>query len=175
MGKMTLDRSAGKFYMNNGKFNEDLLLENQIEKTKQKKFEEEASKLYLDSATKKQEEINKRLQTLEILPLGNKVMLSMYPENPYRQIVEGKIIIDYNGSFLNPDSGEQDKMKQLVACGQVIEVGPETKWIKPGDDVYFDPRTCYPVPFMSLGYLLTHEGAIHCVLNENLKERFKTK
>lgn len=172
MGRKTLDQAAGKFYMNNGKFEDDLLIENQIIKKKEKELIEEAQKLYLEASQKKQEEINAKLQTLEMLPMGNKIIISMYPENPYRKVIEGKIIVDYDGSFINPDTGTQDKMKQLVACGKVIEVGPEVKYVKPGDDVYFDPRTCYPVPFMSLGYLLTHETAIHCVLNEGLKTRF---
>lgn len=169
----SLDRAAGKFYMNNGKFGDDLLLENQIENRRNQEMAEEARRLYLEASKKKQDEINQKLQTLEILPMSNKLIISMYPENPYRKVVEGMIIVDYDGTFMNPDTGEKDKMKQLVACGQVIEVGPEVKYVKPGDDVYFDPRTCYPVPFMSLGYLLTSEPAIHCVLNEGLKVRFK--
>jgi hypothetical protein len=172
MAKKTLSSASGKFYMNNGKFGDDLLLENQIARKKEQDLVEEANKLYLEASQKKQEEINRKLETLEILPMTNKVILSMYPENPYRKVLEGIIIVDYDGSFMNPDTGEKDKLKQLVACAKVIEVGPEVKYVKPGDDVYFDPRTCYPVPFMSLGYLLTSEPAIHCVLNEGLKTRF---
>lgn len=173
MTRKTLDQAAGKFYMSGGKFDDELLLENQIEAKKQKELMEEANKLYLEASQRKQEEINRKLETLELLPMSNKLILSMYPENPYRKVIEGRIIVDYDGSFINPDTGEKDKMKQLVACAQVIEVGPEVKYVKPGDDVYFDPRTCYPVPFMSLGYLLTSEPQIHCVLNEGLKARFK--
>jgi hypothetical protein len=29
------------------------------------------------------------------------------------------------------------------------------------------------VPFMSMGYVVTHEQGILCVMNESLKERFK--
>ena len=167
----SLDRAAGKFYMN-GKSEEDFLLDNLIEKQKSQQEIDEARKLYLEASQKKQEEINSKLATLEFIPMTNKIVISKYPENPYRKILEGNIIVDYNGAFVNPDSGESDKMKELVACGQVIEVGPEVKYIRAGDDVYFDPRTCYPVPFMSLGYLLTSEPQIHCVLNEGLKNRF---
>lgn len=55
-----------------------------------------------------------------------------------------KIIVEYNGLFNNPDSGELDTLQELVACAKVIEIGPECKYVKPGDDVYYDPRTCYP-------------------------------
>jgi hypothetical protein len=108
-----------------------------------------------------------------MLPMFNKVILLPYPNNPYKKSIEGSIIVEYNGDFMNPDSGEKDKLQELVGCAKVIEVGPEVKYVKAGDDIYYDPRTCYPVPFMSLGYKLTTEPQILCVLNENLKERFK--
>lgn len=169
----SLDRAAGKFYMNGGFKEEDLLLENLIDKKKEEEDVKKANELFLDAAAKKQEEINKKLETLEFVPMSNKVIISKYPKNPYRKIMEGNFIVDYDGSFQNPDSGESDKLPELVACGQIIEVGPDVKYLKAGDDVYFDPRTCYPVPFMSLGYLLTSEPQIHCVLNEGLKNRFE--
>ena len=102
----------------------------------------------------------------------NKIILQPYPVNPYRKVVEGSLIVDYTGAFKNPDSGEDDKLQELVGCAKIIEVGPKCKYLKPGDDVYYDTRTEYPVPFMSMGYRLTSEPQILCVLNEKLKERF---
>lgn len=104
--------------------------------------------------------------------MNNKIIILPYPENPYKKVIEGNIIVEYDGSFMNPDSGQKDKMQTLVGCAKVIEVGPECKYLKPEDDVYYDTRTTYPVPFMSLGYQLTTEPQILCVLNSNLKERF---
>ena len=145
----------------------------ELEKQKDEQAAKEARELYLQLQKEKQEELNAKLQTLELLPMMNKIILLPYPTNPYKKVVEGSIIVEFNGDFMNPDSGEKDKMQELVACAKVIEVGPECKYLKPGDDIYYDPRTCYPVPFMSLGYKLTSEHQILCVLNENLKERFK--
>ena len=145
----------------------------ELEIQKDEQAAKEARDLFLQLQREKQNELNEKLQTLEMLPMFNKVVLLPYPTNPYKKVVEGSIIVEYNGDFMNPDSGEKDKLQELVGCAKVIEVGPECKYLKPGDDIYYDPRTCYPVHFMSLGYKLTSESQILCVLNESLKERFK--
>lgn len=172
MSRKTLDQAAGKFYIGMNNKEEDLFLENQIEKQKREKEFQEAQTLLIEAAKQKQDEINSKLETLEMLPMGNKVVLMPYPQNPYRKIMQGGIIVDYDGSFKNPDSGEWDKQKELVGCAKVIEVGPDCKYVKPGDDIYYDTRTTYPLPFMSLGYQLTTEPQILCILNEGLKNRF---
>lgn len=166
----------GKFFMGNRKDNlivPESPFTNEFEKLKREKEAEEAQKMLLELEKQKQEEVNKKLETLELLPMGNKLVLLPYPTNPYRKIMEGSIIVDYTGAFKNPDTGEMDTHKELVGCAKVIEVGPECKYLQPGDDIYYDTRTTYPVPFMSLGYQLTSEPQILCVLNSGLKERFK--
>lgn len=172
------EQASGIYHMGLGKNKSGLLvpvnpLKKEIEQLKDEKAEQEAKQMLLELEKKKQEEINAKIQRLELMPLGNKVIILPYPENPYKKVMEGNIIVEYTGSFLNPDSGEQDKLKEFVACAQVIEIGPECKYLKPGDDVYYLPNTAFPVPFMSLGYKLTTEPQILCVLNESLKERFK--
>jgi len=174
MGK-TLNEANGVFMMGkNLKYNEDdLLLDNLSFKAKQEREANELSTKLIAASKEKQETINKKLKNLEILPMGNKIILSAYPKNPYRKVMEGNIIVDWDGEFNNPDTGEKDKQEVFVGCAEVIEVGPEVKYLKPGDDIYYDTRTVYPVPFMSLGYKLTQENQVLCVLNEKLKERFK--
>ena len=170
MSKKTLGQAAGKFYMSGT--DEDLFLENQIDRKREQEAQEQAAKLLLEASRAKQEEINQKLQTLELLPNGNKVIILPYPSNPYKQVMKGSLIVDYDGSFLNPDSGEQDKMKTLVGCAKVIEVGPDCTKVRPGDDIYYDTRTNYPVPFMSMGYEILPEPNILCIINEGLKARF---
>jgi len=143
------------------------------EKQRKEKEAEEATKLYLEAQKNKQKEIDEKLATLELLPMLDKIIISKYPENPYRKIMEGNIIVEYSGAFKNPDTGENDKLEEFVACARVIEVGPLSKYLKPGDDIFYDKRTVYPVPFMSMGYNLLSEGQVLCVLNDKLKERFK--
>lgn len=173
------ESQTGKFYMGNrSNANEDLYLpENEIllmaEKQRIQKEIEEAKELYLKAAAEKQKEIESRLETLELLPMFDKIILLPYPENPYRKLVQNGIIVDYTGTFNNPDSGEKDKLDLFIGCAKIIEVGPMTKYLKPGDDIFYDNRTVYPVPFMSMGYKLTSETQVLCVLNDKLKERFK--
>lgn len=174
MGK-TLDEANGVFYMGKNLSHiptiEEAIAEKKS-KEQQEKFEQEARRLYLEAEKKKQEEINSKVEKIELLPMGNKMLISKYPQNPYRKVVDGNVIVDYQGEFMNPETGQQDKQEELVACAKVIEVGPECKYVKKGDDVYFDTRTTYPVPFMSMGYLSTSEPQIICILNEGLTERF---
>lgn len=168
----------GKYFMGNrSNANSDLYLpENQIlrmaEKQRQEEEIKEANRIYLEAQKIKQDELNEKLERLELIPLGQKIILLPYPTNPYKKLVNGSILIAYEGEFINPDSGEADKLDRLVACGKVIEIGPECKYLKPGDDIFYDPRTCYPLPFMSLGYKLTTEPQILAIVNESLKERF---
>lgn len=148
-------------------------LEAEFEQARLEKDAKEAREMYLELEKKKQADLEAKLQTLELVPMLNKVILLPYPRNPYRKVMHGNIIVEYTGEFDNPDSGTKDQLKELVGCAQVMEVGPEVKYLKEGDDVFYDTRTCYPVPFLSLGYIMTSEPQILCVLNENLKERFK--
>lgn len=170
----TLDEAAGKFYIgkNTIKADNEAL---SLEKLREQAEAEKLNKLLLEAEQAKQEEIDRKLATTELVPNGNKVILQKYPRNPYRKIMEGSIIVDYDGTFKNPDTGEEDKLKELVSCAKVIEVGPECKWLAPGDDVYFDMRTVYPLPFMSMGYLLITEPQVFCIVNEGLKARFNMK
>lgn len=171
------EEQNGKFFMGGLSENYKLTPENpftkDLENLKDEKAAKEARDLLLELQKKKQQELDNKLATLEMLPLGNKVILLPYPVNPYKKVMQGSIIVDYSGQFNNPDTGEKDKMEPLVSCAKVIEVGSECQFLKPDDDVYYLPNTAYPIPFMSLGYKLTSEPQILCVLNEGLKERFK--
>lgn len=168
------EEQTGKFYFPHKK--EIITLDNpfaaQAEEMRLEKDAKEATNQLLELAKQKQEELEKKLEKLELLPMGAKVILLPYPSNPYRRVMNGNIIVEYNGEFNNPDSGEKDKMKELVACAKIIEIGPDVKQVLPGDDVFYDPRSTYPVPFFNNGYILTTEPQLLCVLNEGLKKRF---
>lgn len=166
------EEQMGRYFMSNRSNLEVPTIKDAAERLKEEKAAEEIRKALFEAEKNKQAEINKKLETLEMLPMMNKIILQPYPVNPYRKVVEGSLIVEYTGAFKNPDSGEDDKLQELVGCAKIIEVGPECKYLKPGDDVYYDTRTVYPVPFMSMGYKLTSEPQILCVLNEKLKERF---
>ena len=172
---MNRSRQTGKFFMG-GDNKEIILPENEFlkeaEKAREKKEQEELAQKLKEVHEAKQREIQERLEGLEIVPNGNKLILMPYPSNPYVQVVtDSGIYIETSDVFLNPDSGEMDYKKELVSCGKVMGVGPDVKYVKEGDDVYYDSRTAYPLPFMSMGYQTTSETQIIAIINNDLKER----
>ena len=164
---MIMNNSESKIILPYNQLSEDIAVN---------KLEREAKSLankLLEADKQKQADIEARLEGLEILPSGARIVVMPYPKNPYRQIFsKGGIITEYNGSFKNPDSGEEDTLETGIVCGKVIEVGPESKEVRIGDDVYYDKRTVYPLPFMSLGYVIFHETQALAIINNGLKERF---
>lgn len=96
----------------------------------------------------------------EIVPLYNNVMVQMYEEDPYdvKETKEGFTVSD--GEFENPDSGEVDKKDHPIKCGKIIEVGKDCKYAYPGDDCYFDVRTCRIVKFRDEYYWIIAEPSL---------------
>ena len=93
----------------------------------------------------------------EIMPLYNNVILRPYSENPYvsMQSKDGLLLTD--DQFDSQDSGETEKRDLLIGCAQVIEIGPECKYLQVGDDVFYNTVTVRPVPFQRQGFLLCAE------------------
>jgi hypothetical protein len=54
-----------------------------------------------------------------------------------------------------------------------MEVGRDCNSVKVGDDIYYDKRSTWPIPFLGLGYISTSEPQVLAILGEKLKERFK--
>jgi hypothetical protein len=165
---------TGKFFMGNRK--ENLIVpENpftgELERLKDEKAREEAGKLLLEAEKQKQKELEAKLASLEMMPVGARLIVQPYPTNPYRKIVEGNIIVDYAETFKNPDSGEYDKLAAGVICAKVIEIGPECQWVKPGDDIFCQNGVLTVVPFFSSGYKTLAEVQILAIIAEKLKER----
>ena len=111
---------------------------------------------------------------MEIVPMNNYLLVRPYSENPFEAMKEegGIIIPVYDGSFKNPDSGEEDTLYNISKQADVIEVGPMVKYIKPGDVVYYREACQVPVPFFGQGLHVVAENQIHVVINAGVKERF---
>ena len=152
----------GRFHMqpNSG----IIIPENQLladaQRLREEKEKEELNQKLIELDKAKQQSIEEKLKTLELIPNGNKIMILPYPTNPYKKIMQGSIYLGNNGDFKNPDTGEMDRLEESIICGQVVELGPDCKFGKVGDDVFYDKRSVYPVPFMSSGYILTSEPQI---------------
>ena len=116
-------------------------------------------------------------EKLEIMPIGNYVLIKEFKTNPFQQIVRNSsgLIVDMGGMapiFKNTDSGETEIEEAFILCGAVQEVGPECKWLQPGDAVFYSKPSAVPIPFYKAGLVLVNETRILSVVNESLSERF---
>ena len=108
----------------------------------------------------------------EIMPIYTNIMIKLYSKNPYDKIFSDEGLLLGDGEFENSDSGEKEKLDLSIKCAEVIEVGPDCKYIKKGDDVYINDAGIRPVPFMRSGFFLTHEQNVLAVMSNDLNERF---
>lgn len=168
----TLDRMKGVWSMNKNIIVPSNPIATEARKLEDKKKAEELAQKLKEAHLDKQKEIEERLKGLELVPNGNRLVLMPYPSNPYVKIMtDSGIFIEPNKNYFNPDTGEIDEAKELVSCAKIIEVGPDVKHVCIGDDVYYDSRTVYPLPFMNLGYQVTSEPQIIAIINNDLKQR----
>ena len=129
----------------------------------------------LEEHTKK---IAENIANIEIMPIGNYLLVKQFDENPFQRIVRDKksgLIIDGGGMspvFKNTDSGEWEQEKNFILVGVIQEVGPECKWCKPGDTIMYTKPSAVPVPFYKQGLILVNETRVLVTINEGLKERF---
>lgn len=128
-----------------------------------------------ENLIKQQKELEERLDKLRLMPLHSNVLFIPYDSNPYKKKVNTSsgIILDWEGQFKNPDSGEDDRQQLIVTYGKVVEVGPDVKYTKVGDDIVYDTRVVMPVPFMDKGFYIIPEQNVKLIINEDLQERFK--
>ena len=132
-------------------------------------FNEESMKLENDS------NINENVN-LEIKPNTNYVLIKPYIDNPYEktEVRESGLILDSSTPrFKDPNSGEEEQQETGIRVGKVIEIGPECKFVKPGDDVYYYIASVVPVPFYRQGFFAVAEPRLLMIVGNKLEERFK--
>lgn len=150
---------ASKFNAEVEKYNEKLDQNN-------KEFEESQDKIEYD--------INKA----EIKPMFNRILIQPFKQNPFQKMtIENGLILDAGGytphAQFNEQSGKYEEQDQFIRTGYVVEVGPETKYLKEGDVVYYRKDTVVPIPFFKQGLVSLGESQVISVVNEGLEERFK--
>lgn len=123
----------------------------------------------------KAKEITDKVQSMEIMPCGNYIMVKPYAKNPYEKIEitdSGLVIPEFDGKFMNPDTGEEDIKENFACQGTVIAVGPLVKWIAEGDDVFYRRAQAVPVPFFKQGFEVVPETCVQAVINEGISARW---
>lgn len=162
--------------------NEDNI-EKMIEDDKKARFNDQVAKHEEELEKQKQaiEEYQKDLQDnivkAEIKPLFNRILVKPFVYNPFQRIqIENGIITDIGGmnpnTEFNNQTGQWEEREQNIVVGIVVEAGPECKYLKEGDTVFYMRNMPTPVPFFKQGLWTIKEDNIIAVVNEGLEDRF---
>jgi len=117
---------------------------------------------------------------MEIKAINNNMLVKPFNENPFQRITvsDSGIITDLGGQapiYKSNETGEYEEEESYMHVGEVVDAGPECKWIKDGDVVYFTKASEVPVPFFKQGLVMINETRVTAVINEGLTARFKEK
>lgn len=136
------------------------------------KFNEHSKNLekYVDN-------ISKNVEEIEIMPLGNYILVKEFEQNPFQRIVRDSsgLITDLGGMkpiFKNTDNGEIEEEELFIKVGVVQETGPECKYLQIGDTVFYSQPASIVVPFYKQGLVQVCENRIIAVVNKGLSKRF---
>ena len=124
-----------------------------------------------------QDKIEYDISKAEIKPMFSRILVQPFKVNPFQKMkVENGLIIDTGGytphTQLNEQTGRYEEQKQFIVTGCVVEVGPEVKYLKEGDVIFYRIDTAVPVPFFKQGFVSLAESQIIAVVNEGLQDRF---
>lgn len=158
-------------------------LDSLIKKEKARKFNSEVEKYNekLEQNNKdfeeSQDKIEYDISKAEIKPMFSRILVQPFKVNPFQKMkVENGLIIDTGGYTphmqLNEQTGRYEEQKQFIVTGCVVEVGPEVKYLKEGDVIFYRVDTAVPVPFFKQGFVSLAESQIIAVVNEGLQDRF---
>ena len=118
------------------------------------------------------------IDNIEIMPIGNYILVKEFKENPFQRIVKDPkfgLIIDLGGQkpqYKNTDNGQIEEEESFIKVGVIQEVGPECKWCQPNDTVMYTKPAAVPVPFYKQGLILVNETRVLVTINQGLTERF---
>ena len=122
-------------------------------------------------------QVAENVEKIEIMPLGSNLIVKLFEENPFQRIVkEGSIIVDLGGQkpqYKNTDNGQIEEEENFIKVGVVQEVGPECKYVKPGDTIFTTKPSLVPIPFYKQNLHSLSEMRVLAVVNEGLTKRFQ--
>ena len=158
-------------------------LDSLIKKEKARKFNSEVEKYNekLEQNNKdfeeSQDKVEYDISKAEIKPMFSRILVQPFKVNPFQKMkVENGLIIDTGGytphTQLNEQTGRYEEQKQFIVTGCVVEVGPQVKYLKEGDVIFYRVDTAVPVPFFKQGFVSLAESQIIAVVNEGLQDRF---
>lgn len=154
-----------------------------IKKEKARKFNSEIEK-YNEKLEKNnkdfkesQDKIDYDITKAEIKPMFSRVLIQPFKVNPFQELkMKNGLIVDTGGytphAQFNEQTGKYEEQKQFIVTGCVVEVGPEVKYLKEGDVIFYRVDTSVPVPFFKQDFVSLAENQIIAVVNEGLQDRF---
>lgn len=115
----------------------------------------------------------KSVEGKHVQPNGYTVIFTKYERNPYRQSARsasGLILdtgYDSHEYEFSHETGQMERNDLGIICCNVVAVGPECKYVKPGEDIYLRNVGIAPVPFGGRDYWAISEQNIICrVVND---------
>ena len=175
---MNAGESTSRIMTLDGKTAEDVIEERNVRKFNEQvdayveKLNEHAANL--EEYTK---QVAENVEKIEIMPLGSNLIVKLFEENPFQRIVkQGSLIVDLGGQrpqYKNTDNGKIEEEENFVKVGVVQEVGPECKYVKPGDTVFTSKPSLVPIPFYKQNLHYLSEMRVLAVVNEGLTKRFQ--
>lgn len=175
---MNAGESTSRIMTLDGKTAEDVIEERNVRKFNEQvdayveKLNEHAANL--EEYTK---QVAENVEKIEIMPLGSNLIVKLFEENPFQRIVkQGSLIVDLGGQkpqYKNTDNGNIEEEENFVKVGVVQEVGPECKYVKPGDTVFTSKPSLVPIPFYKQNLHYLSEMRVLAVVNEGLTKRFQ--
>lgn len=164
----------------------DLSVNNQdlnviVEREARAKFNDEVDKFnestidYEQKIHEANERLSKDMNNIECKPLFQYIHVVPYDTNPFQKLEKkGNLIIPtYEPTHFSNETGKEEKDQPYIIVADVVEVGPEVKFVKPGDVVMYLRVNELPVPLYNTGIKCVGERSVIAVINEGLSERFK--
>lgn len=158
-----------------------------IERAKASRLNEEIDEL-MEQQNKNKEQIEQAQKDLkydldkaEICAIYSRILVKPLAKNPFQKIEMTKSGLIINDTALNlhrevnPNTGRVEEQDQFIIVGVVQDAGPECRYLKPDDVIYYRKDTALPVPFFGSGLQTISENQVIAVVNEGLSERFNKK
>ncbi len=173
-----LESDAIHFRMGSEETLEDMLAKQNAERfnTQVDNYVEKINK-HSDLINQYAKSIKDNMNSVEIKANGCRVLIKPFETNPFQQIKvsDSGLIIDtggYTPQAKSNDTGEWEELEQAIAVGTVIDAGPDCKYLKEGDVIFYQKVAAVPVPFFRQGFHTVSETQVIAVVNEGLTERF---
>ena len=176
---MNAGDSTSRIMTLDGRTAEDIIEERNV-KNFNKQVDDYVQKLneHAENLDTYAKQIAENVEAIEIMPIGNYVLVKQFEENPFQRIVRDSksgLILDLGGQkpqYKNTDNGEIEEEENIIKVGVIQEIGPEIKWCRQGDAIFYTKMSAVPVPFYKQGLVLVNENRVLAVVNEKLTERF---